>query len=368
MFNPKRLTLARERRGLSKRKLAESIGVSDRAVTAYEGGEYPPEDASLAKICGALGFPPSFFTGADNLFQPQPETVSFRSLSTLTSPKRNAAISSATIACMLDDWIDAKFGRPQLNVPDLRGMSSEEAANGVRVAWGLGEKPIKHMVQLLESKGIRVYSLAEMANEADALSFWKEQTPFVLLNIQKSPERSRFDAAHELGHLVMHRHGGPQGQDAEKEANDFASALLMPRSGLLATVPPVPTLPQVLQLKAYWLVSAMAMVYRLKEVGAITEWHSRILFQDLAMKGYRRGEPDGMMQRETSPSLTKIFEALRKEHMPKSKIAADLGLLESELEQHVFGLVIQSIHGNGGDSSFTPSFKPNFKPQFTVIK
>ena len=363
MFNPKRLTLARERRGLTKRKFALAVGISERAAIAYETGDYIPEDDSLAKICIALRFPKSFFFAGDIMFQPVPETVSFRSLSTLSAQKRDAAIGSASIAVMLDDWIEDKFGRPALNVPDLRGMQPEEAAMAVRNAWGLGEKPIKHMVQLLETKGVRVYSLAEMANDADALSFWREKTPFILLNIQKSPERSRFDAAHELGHLVMHRHGGPQGQDVEKEANAFASAFLMPRSGLLASVPPVPTLPQILQLKAHWLVSAMALTYRLRDMGAITEWHYRIICQELSSKGYRRGEPNGITQRETSPTLNKVFDALRKEHMKKSTVAAELNLLEEELEQHIFGLVLQSIHSTG---SPTPSHRP--KPSLSIVE
>ncbi|WP_327735886.1 ImmA/IrrE family metallo-endopeptidase [Streptomyces nojiriensis] len=44
----------------------------------------------------------------------------------------------------------------------------------------------------------------------------------------KSAERSRFDAAHELGHLVMH--GSDRecaGPEAERQANDYASAFLM---------------------------------------------------------------------------------------------------------------------------------------------
>ena len=80
------------------------------------------------------------------------------------------------------------------------------------------------------------------ALEVDAFSMWRQETPFVFLNTQKSAERTRFDAAHELGHLVLHRHGSPQGQDAEREANAFASAFLMPRASVLANAPRMATL------------------------------------------------------------------------------------------------------------------------------
>src|SRR5438094_162699 len=80
-------------------------------------------------------------------------------------------------------------------------------------------------------------ALAIDAKEVDAFSMWHGETPFVFLNTKKSCERSRFDAAHELGHLVLHRHGVPQGQQAEAEANAFASAFLMPRASVLAMAP-----------------------------------------------------------------------------------------------------------------------------------
>jgi IrrE N-terminal-like domain len=60
--------------------------------------------------------------------------------------------------------------------------------------------------------------------------------PFVFLNTLKSGEHSRFDAA-ELGHLVLHRHAAPNGQEAEQDANAFASALLMPSASVRAHAP-----------------------------------------------------------------------------------------------------------------------------------
>ncbi|MEK2654790.1 ImmA/IrrE family metallo-endopeptidase [Pseudomonas aeruginosa] len=55
--------------------------------------------------------------------------------------------------------------------------------------------------------------MAEETSQVNAFSCWRRGvTPFVFLNTQKSAEASRFDAAHELGHLVLHRHGENKGK------------------------------------------------------------------------------------------------------------------------------------------------------------
>src|SRR5205807_2630424 len=124
--------------------------------------------------------------------------------------------------------------------------------------WGLGQLAISHMVKLLETKGVRVFSLVENAKEVDAFSTWKGGTPYIFLNTYKSSSHNRYDAAHELGHLVLHKHGAVGGQVAEKEANLFAAAFLMPRSSVIAAAPRFATMPHLIQLKRKWLVSVSA--------------------------------------------------------------------------------------------------------------
>ena len=57
MFNPSRLTLARKRRGWTKRKLAAAVGVTDRTVLFWEKeGEINPAEKTLPLVADALGF------------------------------------------------------------------------------------------------------------------------------------------------------------------------------------------------------------------------------------------------------------------------------------------------------------------------
>lgn len=340
-FNPSRLTFARKRRGLTKIRLAAEVGVKPRSITAYESGEYCPDDERLGALSGALKFPVDFFSG-DDLDEPVPDCASFRSMSKMTSGQRDIALGCGAIALLLNEWIDARFALPKADVPCLSGIEPETAAYMLRQSWNLGEMPVKNMVHLLEYHGIRVFSLVIDAMSVDAYSIWRGDTPFVFLNTKKSAEHSRFDAAHELGHLVLHRHGSPNGLVAEREANAFASALLMPRASLLANAPKFPTMDLMIQRKKLWGVSVSALIYRLHALGLLSDWHYRSLYIDLAKRGFRKKEPQEM-KRETSQVFSKVFSALRSDGVSKSDIAKELRVFPEDLEQLVFGLAITGL-------------------------
>lgn len=343
-FNPSRLTLARKRRGLTMTRLAELIGVEPRSVSAYENGEFTPDPERREQLAKVLRFPVSFFAG-DDLEQLAPDIASFRALSKMTAAKRDMALGAGTIALLLNNWIERRFELPQPSLPDLSQEGGPEAAAAaMRQLWNLGELPVKNMVHLLELRGVRVFSLAIDAREVDAFSMWHDSKPFIFLNTMKSAEHSRFDAAHELGHLVLHRHGEPQGQEAEREAHAFAAAFLMPRGSVLANAPKFATVDHLVQLKKYWTVSVAALAYRLHAVGALSEWHYRQLYMDISKRGFRTREPEES-SRETSQVLAKVFAALRDESVAKRDIAAQLNITPEEIEQLVFGLAVTGLTG-----------------------
>ncbi|WP_426730245.1 ImmA/IrrE family metallo-endopeptidase [Myxococcus faecalis] len=352
MFTSSRLTLARRRRMMTQAGLAEAIGVSVRMVVAYESGEKPPGDETLADMARVLGFPEEFFEG-DDLEDIPVEYVSFRALSSMLARQREAARAAGTLALELNSWIDKRFSLLKADVPDLRHFEPEAAAVALRAAWGLGERPIKNMVHLLEAHGIRVFSLAENNREVDAFSFWKGGTPFVFLNTMKNPERGRFDAGHELGHLVLHRHGEPGGREAEQQANAFASSFLMPRASVVAHAPRSPRLDVILGLRSIWGVSASALVRRMHDVNMISDWNYRSLSIEIGQRGLRDSEDTGR-ERETSQVLEKVFAQLRAEGVSKADVARELRLHKAELEALIFGLVPMSAVSGGRSGEASP--------------
>jgi Zn-dependent peptidase ImmA (M78 family)/DNA-binding XRE family transcriptional regulator len=338
MFNPQRLSLARKRRRLSSKGFAELIGMSPVTVTRLEKANNEPEPETVDLIAKQLGFPRDFFFG-DDIDDLDKDSASFRSLTSMTARERDAALASGSLAYLLSDYVSTKFNLPQ---PELIDLSHERdpaaAARTLRQEWALGEQPISSMIKLLEAKGVRVFSLAENTKNVDAFSCWRNDIPYVFLNTFKSAERSRLDAAHELAHLVLHKHGGPrQGRDAEMEANNFASSFLMPKADVRSRLPFVGRLDELVVAKKRWGVSTSALAYRLHKLGILSDWQYRTFCIQINQKGYRTHEPNGL-PREESVIWKKVFTELWSERISKNQVAADLKLPADELENLVFGL------------------------------
>lgn len=324
--------------------------MTERSVVGYESGDLVPPDKTIAELALALSFPKDFFFAPDAV-EPDRNVVSFRALSSMTAGRIGSVLAAGSLAFELSDWLDARFDLPRPQVPTCR-EAPEAAAQYLRNVWGLGEQPIRNMVHLLESKGIRVFSLAEESKDIDAFSLWRGETPYVFLNTFKSAERGRFDAAHELGHLVLHRHGGPKGREAERDADRFASEFLMPRSSVLAAAPAVLGIERCIRLKRIWQVSVAAMVSRLHQLDLISEWQYRSLFIEMGQRGFRTSEPESIA-RETSQVLGKVFSALRAEGVGHREIATALRIHADDLNALVFGLVVLELPGGGGIPSLT---------------
>lgn len=350
-LNPSRLIVARKRRGLTKRALADRAAISTRSLSAYEAGTQEPNSQTRRRLADVLAFPLSFFEGSD-LEEPSLDATSFRALTRLTARRRDQACSSATLALALADWLDTRFKLPEPDLPQLRGVDPDTAADAVRKSWGLGESPIANMVHLLEAHGVRVFSLAEECADVDAFSFWRDGVPYMFLNTLKSAERSRMDAAHELGHLTLHwGHETPRGREAEHQAQAFGSAFLMPRGSVLAKAPRTARVDHLIKAKGYWKVAVANLAYRMHKLGLLTEWQYRSLFIEIGEKGYRRNEPRSI-DRETSQVLSKALGTLRAEGMTKGDIAEALGLPTEELNKVIFGLVLTPLDGRGDPGSF----------------
>lgn len=357
-FNPARLALARRREGLTKVELGRRVGLTARRIAAFENeGESPPK-ATVALLADRLEFPEEFF------FRPDPpdlthDGVSFRSFSRLSASRRDAALAAAALAVEVAQWIDRRFELPAPELPDLREVDPATAASVLRASWGLGNDPAPNMIHLLEAHGVRVYSLVDDCAELDALSFWFNGVPYVFLTHHKSPERARWDATHELGHLILHLDGPPQGRDQERDADAFASEFLLPERGFRASAPRFPTLHDVQYEKREWRVAAVAYIRRLHHLRLISDWQYRSLVIEASQAGYRRQEGD--IEREGSQLIPKVLGMLRQDGVSLTDVSADLCIGVNELRGLLFS-TMSVLEGGATMLPLTPK-----KPTLRVV-
>lgn len=339
MFNGDRLSLARSRRKLTAKALAETCGITADTISRLESGKTnTPDEGTIKKISDALKYPTDFFYGS------APEkidtaAVSFRSFSKMSARERDAAIAAGCLGIELGAWLEERFQLPEPNLLDLsRETGPEFAAAQIRQHWELGQRPIGNLLGLLEANGIRIFSLAENTASVNAFSFWKDGKPYIFLNNFKTAESSIFDSAHELGHLVLHKHGDPkENREAEREADRFAASFLMPREDVRARMPHRVDLGVLIKAKLRWRVSAMAMAHRIHEINLISDWQYKSLCIELSKRGYRKAESIGI-DREESAILKKALSALWLEKITKNDIAEDLNIPLDELESLFAGL------------------------------
>ena len=307
MFNPSRLRLARLRLGLSLTKLALESGVSLRSLTEYEAGKREPSGKNLSNLANCLQVPATFFE-RDSIDSVAVAATSFRKLSKATAGRRDAVLASAALTLEFFREVEQHFQLPISDIPTFDKLSAEQAAELVRMRWNLGDRTITNMVHLLESKGVRVASLNQEYTDIDAFCFYRDATPYLFLNTGKTGERQRFDAAHELGHLVLHSDIDMDlstAKERESEANVFASNFLMPRNAVLAHSMASASVDRILTARSFWKVSAMAMTHRLYELDLLSPWQYRSTCITLSERGFRHSEPGGIIP-ETSQLLRKV--------------------------------------------------------------
>lgn len=329
-FQGSRLLEAREARGLTVSALAELVGVSRQSLHTYERGDVTPGPAIMERICIVLDLPALFFNlPPRDIAEPH---ISFRSLhSTALSDRKRSGHRSQwliDIAWLAKEYVDwPPMAYPTFDIPDHPGDLSDEdiesLADQTRAAWGLSDGPITNIVWLLENKGTIVARDEMGTEEIDAYSFWAmpDEIPFIVLGSEKgSAVRSRLDATHELGHLIMHRRVPPNISNRseihklmEQQSFRFGSAFLMPRSSFGDDVWSV-SLDSLLQLKPKWLVSVAAMIRRCLHLGLVSQQHYERLNISLSRKRWRKSEPlDNELPTESPRLLPQAMELILSE-------------------------------------------------------
>jgi Zn-dependent peptidase ImmA (M78 family)/DNA-binding XRE family transcriptional regulator len=322
IFDSARLRLAREVAGLRKSELALKLEVTPAAVSQFESGVAKPSPTTLRRLSMLLEFPPEFFAHAHD-----PEgsldisTTFFRSLRSTKQVDRQRAVAHAALVSIVVQSLEQKVRLPALHLPidlhielDAELDEIEGVAEQVRKRWEIPEGPISHVVRLLELNGVIVTRFRTDAHEIDAFSRpFPERRPVVVLGDDKDDlARSRLDAAHELGHLVMHPDPEPGNRTLERQASAFAAALLMPRELVYDLLPRQRVdWKHMVELKRTWGVSIAALLYRARTLGTLDRTRYETAMKMMSRKGWRKREPGYLGHPERPVLLHKAVEKLK---------------------------------------------------------
>lgn len=345
-FIPERLIEAREIRGYTKADLARFLGLSRQAISQFEKGTTLPGSSTLIALTRVLRMPLDYF------FTNRPRS------STRTSPiyfrKRNAATKISRIqGSRLEEWfadineyLSQYFDFPEIRMLDYNNEPStivdddiEEIALQLRQYWGLGQGPISNMTRLIENNGFMLGRI-KLSGLMDSYSCWREaRANIIITNAAISSVRYRFDIAHELGHLILHRHiDEHEFEDSENhklfedQANAFASAFLMPATAFAKDFLSS-TLDALIYLKKRWLVSIQAIAMRCLDLSLISETQKDYVFKKLSLMDGRKKEPlDNEIPIENPVLLSRSLGILiEKGIATQEQLLADLSLPVQEL-------------------------------------
>lgn len=373
-FQRDRLIQARESLGITRVAMATLVGVSPATITNWEKGTQLPSQDKLQALSQAVKFQSSWFLSEP----PEQETKPyfFRSLSSATKTAREMAkirlnwVAEST--SILGRWLNW----PEVKVPaiseeqflTITDLEIESLAVECRQSWGLGLGPIQDVILALENAGIIVARSELGYLKMDGVSHWhSDSRPYIFIASDKANGiRNRFDAAHELGHLILHRNVDETTfkkhyKEIERQADLFAGCFLLPAESFASDVS-WPTIETLLSLKQRWKASVASMIMRCYQLDIIDDDQKQRLFKSYSARGWRRGEPyDDQLQPECPRLLNRAVDLLvNQKVVTKGELLYQLGLPQ-HLAESLCGLAEGYFDERNFESNLV-ELRPKLKP------
>ncbi|WJF89741.1 XRE family transcriptional regulator [Paraburkholderia bonniea] len=333
---------------MTQTALATMVGRSSGTVSKWEKGDQVPEADALERLSERLAMPSSWFLTRPPVYGDR--VCFYRSTASVTKEAQTIAHIRLKwlneISVILQGWIDW----PSVNIPRLgkndhlkiSDSDIEQAAQACRIEWKLGLGPISDVTLVLENAGAICVREELGFTRMDGASQWfdTDGRPYVFLAADKANGvRSRFDAAHELGHLVLHRdidglEFSKRYPELERQAHLFAGAFLMPAESFAAELVR-PSLDTFITLKSRWKVSVGAMIMRCKQLNIIDDDYATRLWKNYSARGWRKSEPlDDRIDFEPVRLLPRAINLLLSDGgLTKEGLLASIGLGASDCER-----------------------------------
>jgi|WetSurMetagenome_2_1015567.scaffolds.fasta_scaffold94776_2 Zn-dependent peptidase ImmA (M78 family)/transcriptional regulator with XRE-family HTH domain len=326
VFNYDLLVIARQARGLSQGELCSKAGINQSHLSKIENGLINPSEDLIKIFSDILEFPLSYFYQSDRIYgmplsvHPDPMyrkkcNVKERDLDIINAENNHRIMTILRLMRSVEYKSEAPL--PQLDIDQYEGDTAK-IADLVRRTWRIPRGPIHNLTEYIERAGVFVIwcDFNDAAIDGMTLSVYNKCIPTsILLNHSQPADRMRFSLAHELGHIIMHNVPNPE---FEKQANEFASALLMPAADIKSEFGSRVSLMRLAMLKPIWKVSMQALLMRAKSIGVIDQNQSAYLWRQINARNLRREEPVLF-----SHELPTVFPKILRIHFDDYKYSAE---------------------------------------------
>jgi len=291
-----RLRSARKMAGLSMDDLAKKSGgiITKQSISKYEQGKMKPSSDVLIRLADALDVKPEYFyrkkvIELSNMDFRKRADLPAKAVDSLKQRSLDFLERYSELESLLG--ISDKFKNPLSGLTINSIEDVEDAASKLRKKWKLGLSPIPNLLELLEEQGIRIYEV-QNTNDFDGLSARIGDIRVIVINkTDKSTDRIRFTAAHELAHILC---VFSQIKQKEKLCHNFAAAFLFPKEAMekeLMKKRKQISIWELGELKKIYGISMQAIVKRAKILGIVSDFYYRNFQSMLDREGWRTEEP-----------------------------------------------------------------------------
>ena len=295
--------------------------VSSQTLSKYEQGKLQPPATTINQIASALGIK------STQLWSESPchvEWIAFRKRARLG--KREQERIQSFVAEEFEKRVQLQeqicegntLELPLLGIPARSLDDVEKAALALRNTLNLGIDPIANLINVLEDHYIHIIRVD--ANETfDGISAVARDASDNLLaaaiatRVGVPGDRQRLNITHELGHLIMEL---PGDLNAEKAAFRFGSAFLAPAEQLRRDVGEKRIRIQkkeLFYLKQRYGMSIQAVLFRLRDLGIITNAYYKKWCIQVNRFGWKKREPIKIPPEKPERFHQQVLRALSEE-------------------------------------------------------
>ena len=357
MFYGENIKLLRNLNSMSRKSLAIKLNCSEQAIGQYERGVLNPKMQNIIDMSNIFRVKSGFFYSKFPIKEYIPEeNIAYRSKDRDVRKKTVEESTRLKLSSSIIEFCESFFALKQspllTAIDEINKIKNEQEQyrineNQIELYANITRKLLRiksnhDLLYNLELNGVYVIE-SNSLSYADAYSVWSRYShnnnlfhPYIILGNSTTLVRRIFDLAHELGHLVMHYDVDMNNLEkieflnCEKEANEFASAFLLPKEEVSSWIKMVihkGNPDSYIPVKQKYYVSLATAAYRAYELGYLSKNENNRFFASRYRKHYIYKEPlDDKMTVTRPGKIMALFDIYDKKIESFSNVLNDFNI------------------------------------------